>query len=505
MMRLTVLLTLILVVVSGVAGAQVLNVGVGADAVRLDPPDQTDNVSEIVLRHIMDGLVEFDEQLGIQPALATSWDVLNDGKTYCFYLRENVVFHDGTPFNAEAVKYNFDRILGGGLRRTSLYDPYIESVEVVDEYTVALHLFEPFGALLHHLAHGAGLIQSPAAIEQYGDRVGRNPVGTGPFVFERWVPGERIVLTANPTYWGGEPKISGLSFNIVPEEATRVFQLEAGESDVIFNVPPTDVARLERSNKVDVLIADSIRVIYGGMSTHKPPFDNVKVRQAFNYAIDQQLIVDYILEGFGTVTDSIIAPLTTGYYSTGGYPHDPERAKELLAEAGYPQGLTVNFWTPNGRYLKDYETSLVMQQMLAEAGINAELQIMEWGAYISAIFDVNAETAEAELYLLGWAPSTGDADWVLRPLFSSEHFPPLGDNASFYANPALDEAIRKAMTEPDPVKRNEYYQEGQQIIHDEAVMIPLHVLQQIVAKSSSVEGVKILPIEIVLLKDAYVK
>ena len=504
-MRLTVLLTLVLLVVSGVAGAQVLNVGVGADAVRLDPPDQTDNISEIVLRHTMDGLVEFDEDLEIQPALAIRWDVLNDGRTYQFYLRENVSFHDGTPFNAAAVKYNFDRILGGGLRRTSLYDPYIESVEVIDEYIVALHLFEPFGALLHHLSHGAGLIQSPTAVELYGDRTGRNPVGTGPFVFERWMPGERIVLTANQSYWGGEPQISGISFNVVPEEATRVFQLEAGESDVIFNVPPTDVARLEKAGSIDVMVADSIRIIYGGMSTHKAPFDNVKVRQAFNYAIDQQMIVEHILEGFGTVTDSSIAPLTSGYYSTGGYPHDPQKARELLAEAGYPNGITVSFWTPNGRYLKDYETSLVMQQMFAQAGITAELQVMEWGAYISAIFDVNAETAEAELYLLGWAPSTGDADWVLRPLFSSDNFPPLGDNASFYSNPALDEVIRKAMTEPDPQKRDKFYQEGQQILHDDAVIIPLHVLQQIVAKSSKVEGVKILPIEIVLLKDAYLK
>ena len=482
-----------------------LIVATGADPVRLDPPDQTDNVSETVLRHVMDGLVEFDEEMNIVPALAVDWEVVGDGDGYRFFLREGVTFHDGTPFDADAVKANFDRILAGGLRRTALLSPYIRSIEVEDEFTVVFYTHFPFGALLNYLAHGASLIQSPTAIAEQGENIGRAPVGTGPFVFDRWVVGDYLSMKANSEYWGGEPQIDGIRFRVIPEEATRVFQLETGEADVIVRVPPTEIPRLEAAAGTDILVADSLRVIYLGMVVHKSPLDDVRVRQAINHAIDREMIVSQILEGYATIADSPVAPLTQGYHSAGGYAFDPDRAKELLAEAGYPDGFDITFWTPNGRYLKDYETALVAQQMLAQVGIRADLQVIEWATYISSLFDVSAETTEAELYLLGWAPSTGESDWVLRPLFSSDLFPPVGDNASYYANAELDELIQAAMRETDPTVRNELYAQAQTIIHEDAVWVPLHALQQVVGVRSNVDGVSILPIEIVLVKDAVIR
>ncbi len=501
-----VLLSVCLVLLlAGGAAARDLVVATGADPVRLDPPDQTDNVSETVLRHVMDGLVEFDEELNIVPALAESWEVVGDGEGYRFFLRDDVVFHDGTVFNAEAVRVNFDRIIEGELRRTALLKPYIKSVEVEEDYTVVFHTHFPFGALLNYLAHGASLIQSPTAIEEQGDGIGRNPVGTGPLRFDRWVPGDQIRLEAFDDYWGGAPQIDGIVFRVIPEEATRVFQLETGEADVVVRMPPTEVPRLEAADDVDVLIADSLRVIYVGMVVHKEPLDDVLVRRAINHAIDKETIVEQILEGFGTPADSPLAPLTAGYYSTGGYAYDPELAQELLAEAGYPDGFDISFWTPSGRYLKDYETSLVVQQMLSDVGINADLEVIEWATYISSLFDVDKDTTEAELYLLGWAPSTGEADWVVRPLFSSDLFPPVGDNASYYANPEVDELIQQAMRETNPEARDALYREVQIKIHEDAVWVPLHALQQVVGKRADVSGVSILPIEIVLVKDAVIE
>lgn len=502
-LRLSVLILAGMLLFAGGVSAKTIVFSAGADAVRLDPPDMTDNVSETVLRHIMDGLVEFDEKLNIKPALATKWEVLDEGKTYKFYLREGVKFHDGTPFNAKAVVANFERILNGDLRRTSLYKPYIASVEAAGEYVVLFHLKNAFGAFLNHLAHGAGLIQSPAAIQKWGDQIGRHPVGTGPFVFKEWVPGDHITVVANKSYWGGKPKVDEIVFRVVPEDATRVFQLEAGEADVATGIPPTDVARLQKSPALDVLVKDSLRVIYIGMNTRKAPLNNVKVRQAINYAINKDLIVKEVLGGLGRVSDSPLAPLTTGYYSTGGYPYNPAKAKQLLAEAGYPNGFSIKLWTPRGRYLKDYETALAVQQMLADVGIKAKLETMEWSAYLSALYDVTPETAQAELFLLGWAPSTGDADWVLRPLMSSDLMPPDGDNSTFYSNPKVDELIKKGMTEHNPDKRAAYYKEAQIQITKDAPWAYLHVMKQIVGKKTSLKGVKILPIEIVLVKDAY--
>ncbi|MBE3598808.1 MAG: glutathione ABC transporter substrate-binding protein [Limnochordaceae bacterium] len=485
----------------GAASPATVTVAVGADAVRLDPPDMTDNPSETVLRHIMDGLVEFDEQLQIRPALAERWEFQNGGKDVVFYLRKGVRFHDGTPFDAAAVKANFDRILAGGLRRTSLYEPYIQSVEAKDTYTVVFHLKFPFGAFLHHLAHGAGLIQSPSNIRRWGDKVGQHPVGTGPFKFVEWVPGDHITLEANKQYWKGAPKFDRLVFRVVPEDATRVFQLETGEADVITFLPPSEVPRLRANRDLDIRVADSLRVIYVGFNVLRKPFDDVRVRQAVNYAIDKELIVSQVLGGMASVSDSPMAPGVNGYCKTGGYPYDPERARQLLKEAGYPQGLEVSLWAPQGRYLKDYETAIAIQAMLQQVGIRVRLQTMEWATYLRNIFDVPKEQAQYQMYMLGWAPSTGDADWVMRPLLSSQSFPP-GDNASYYGNPKVDQLIQEGMRTSDPDARARIYCEAQKQVVADAPWAFLHVVKQVVGVRASLQGVKVLPIEIVLVKDA---
>jgi ABC-type transport system substrate-binding protein len=468
----------------------------GTDAVRLDPADMTDNPSETVLRHIMDGLVEFDEQLNKNPCLAKSWEISEDGTVYTFHLREGIKFHDGTPFNAEAVAFNFNRIITQNLRRTALFQPYIDSVTAVDEYTVVFKLKAPFGAFLNHLAHGAALIQSPTAIQTWGAEVGKHPVGTGPFKFVEWVPGDHITLEANPDYWRGRPYLDRIIFQVVPEASTRVFRLESGEAHIATRIPPTEVPRLKANPNIEVLVRQTLRVIYIGMNNQKPPFNDVRVRQAVNYAIDKELLCQSILGGYADPADSPLAPLTWGYYSTGGYPYDPEKAKALLAEAGYPNGFEATLYTPKGRYLMDYETALAVQAMLAEVGIRVRVQVMEWAAYLSML-----ERREQEMFLLGWAPSTADGDWVLRPLFHSANWSPR-DNNALYANPEVDALIEQGMRAMGEA-RYELYKKAQEIIVRDAPWAFLYVLKDINAHSKKLHNVQYLPIEIILVKNAW--
>ncbi|MDP7239068.1 MAG: ABC transporter substrate-binding protein, partial [Candidatus Latescibacteria bacterium] len=214
---------------------------------RLDPPNQTDNTTEDIVRHIFNNLVEFDENLNHIPGLAVSWEVSEDGLTWIFRLREGVTFHDGTPFNADAVKYTLDRMmdLEKPTRRTSLYEPFIDKVKAVDEYTISIYSEKPFGPMLAHMAHAAGAIISPTAYKKFGEDFSRNPVGTGPYKFVSWTAGDRVVLERNDDYWGIKSKIKRIEFISVPETSSRMIMLQNREAHVALNIAPHDVEMLE--------------------------------------------------------------------------------------------------------------------------------------------------------------------------------------------------------------------------------------------------------------------
>lgn len=478
----------------------------GADAVTLLPANMTDNPSEAVCRHIFDGLVEFTPEMEMVPALAKSWDVSEDGTVYTFHLQEGIKFHDGAPFNAQAVKRYFDYTIENPVKRQSLYKPFIKEITVVDDYTVDFQLQFSFSGFLSTLAHGAGLIVSPEMIDKYGDDVamlGRNPSGTGPFEFVEWKRGEIIKVKANEDYFKGRPYLDSIDFKVVPEDITRVMQVQSGDADLTMRVPPIMKKKLEGDKNVELKVEPSLRVIFLGFNHLKEPYDDVRVRKAINYAINKEQLCNVILRGLGTPSDSPLSPLTMGYDETGGYPYNPEKAKELLKEAGQ-ENLEMTLSTPRGRYLQDYESVIAIQSMLSEVGIDVDVQPMEWGQYVGSLF-TEPENAEYEVFLLGWAPSTGSADWVLRPLFTSDNFAPNGNNNTFYKNERVDELVEKAARATTSEKADEYYAEAQEIIVDDAAWVFLHNLSQLVMYNSDVEGVDILPIEIVLVKDAWFK
>ena len=490
--------------------------GLGTDIRTMDPPDCTDNTSELINLHMYEGLVEFDENMKIVPSLSESWKY-KDPTHLVFKLRKGVKFHDGTPFNAQAVKFHFaDRLLGAKpLRRARLYSPYIQSVEAVDDYTVLFTLKMPFGAFLHHLAHVAGKIVSPAAVKKYGKDIGAHPVGTGPFKFVERVPGERIVMEAFGGYWGKNPPIKKLNFQIIPEDATRLMMLEAGDLDLALRIPPDDIKRLKAKKDVQVISKPSVLNMYVGINTQKAPLNDVKVRQALNYAVDKKLISEVVLANVSTPADSPLSPVTWGYYSTGLYPFDQKKAKKLLAEAGWKPNakgimekngkpFQVTFWTPIGRYVKDTRVGEVVTGQLREIGLDVKLQTFEWGAFLSHV-GKPLKDAKQELFIMAWGPSTADADWVLRPLFRSNMFKPKGSNRFFLVDKKLDELIDKQTDTVDPKERYEVCKQAQIRIMQDAPMIPIAALYQVIGIRSNVKGVIVLGTDHVLVTKAYIK
>lgn len=306
----------------------------GTDAETLDAHGVTSSPNAIHMEAIYDTLVTYDEDLNIIPRLATAWEISEDGMAITFRLREGVTFHDGTPFNAEAVVFNIERLLNPETRvplRT--YISFAKSAEAIDEHTVVIRFKYPHGPALHRFTAPVNTIVSPTAVEKYGADFGRHPVGTGAFEFVEWARDDYILLRKNPNYWGEGPYVDELLIRVVPEDGARVLMLEAGEADVIVRVPPPDVPRLKARDDTHVVLAPSTRVIYIGMNTQYEMLKDPKVRQAINHAVNKQAIVEVLLRNYAKVMDSPLTPQYFAYKSVGPYDYNPELAKTLLQEA----------------------------------------------------------------------------------------------------------------------------------------------------------------------------
>jgi ABC-type transport system substrate-binding protein len=488
------------------AGAQApvaggtLTFAAGSDPDSLDPQNTQSNPGEQVNRMMYDNLVRFNTKMQIEPALAESWTQSADGLIWTFKLRKGVRFHDGTPFDAKAVKYFFDRVLGDEKPfKASLYTPFVQGAQVVDDNTVRVTLKQPFAAFLFRLAHSAGAIVSPAAHQKWGKDLALHPAGTGPFKFVEWVKGDRVVVERNDAYWGGRPLLDRVTVKTVKEDSARVLMLQSGDADLILNIPPEDIPRLRKDARFAVESIATARALYVTINVKKKPFDDVRVRQALNHAVNREAIVGSLFQGNAEAIAGIVAPLQNGFAKLPGYAYDPKKAKELLAQAGVP-ALKVKLWSPKGRYVKDFELAQAVQQDLAAVGVEAALSTMEWGAYLSAT-KTGLEQTDRELFLLGWSPSTGEAQWGIFPLLHSSQLAPKGDNRGFFASKALDDAIDKATTATSEQTRLGALREAQQIIIKDAPVIFLISPNMIVGASKKVHGVVNLPLELTYLTE----
>jgi len=467
----------------------------------LDPHMQASPPTNAIVRTLYDTLVIANAENQIHPMIAESWEALDD-TTYVFHLRDGITFHDGTPLNADAVAASFARLLDpdNALTRRSQYE-FISSVEALDDSTVQFTLAYPTGTLLNQLAYIGGAIISPAAIEASGADLAVAPVGSGPFKFADATGGEFISVERFDDYWNGPHALSEITFRPVTEDATRVIMLQTGEADIITNLPAASLEQVEADPNLQSVVAESNRVIHIGMNTAKAPFDNVLVRQALNYAVDKEAIVNGVLRGLGKVSDSYISDSTWGYFSTGGYAYDPERARELLAEAGYGDGFETTLWVPAGRYFMGQETAEAVQAYLAQVGIQAQLESIEWGAFTDDILRPLDDGNESQLYLLGWEASTGEPSGVSRWAFMTSSFPPAGWNTMFYSNPTLDGILEEAEMTVDDAARADLYKQAQNIVLEDAPWLFLHSLRSVWGANAALDNIVIQPDETLILNE----
>jgi len=460
-------------------------IGFGTDPESLDPNKVSSSPAAMVLTHIAETLLHKTEDLEVAPLLAESWAFSEDSRTLYLYLRKGVVFHDGTPFNAEAVKVNLERF-----RRATfafLLFPRVQTIDVVDEYTVRLNLDMPFAPLIAHLTHNFVAMLSPKQIEASAGKDIMEPVGTGPFVFDRWVRGDHVRLVKNANYWGDKPYLDSVVFKVVPSDATRLVLLETGQVHAIMRVPTLDAPRVAATRGLELVRVPSVRTIYFGFNYQRAPFTDVRVRQAFNYAVDKEAIVREILGGAGGVSDAPIMPLIFGHSPQEPYRYDPEKAKQLLADAGFPRGLKVTIHHPTGRYMMDVAITEAVQAYLAEVGIVAELVTMEWAAYLAFTRKPLAEST-VEMFMLGWGCVTLDVDYGLFPLFHTSQWVPAGSNRSFYSNPMVDTLLELGRVAPDPVSRKAIYARVLKVLWEDAGWLFLHYEGQINAQRTVAKG-----------------
>ena len=475
-----------------------------SDAVSLDPAGSNDVPSSNVAENIYETLVKQNMDMELEPGLATDWEAVEDN-VWEFTLREGVKFHDGSDFNAEVVKANIERVLDEeiGSPRQFLY-AMISDIEVVDDYTVRFTTEYPFAPLPAHLAHSGGAMVSLELIEEDyaamedgeepGSVISENPVGTGFFKFDEWVPGDYIRLVKNDDYWDEPAKLDSVTFKVVDEDQTRVAELLTGESHIIDPLSPSDVAQIEGEDGVDPARQASVSLSYIGFNAQKEPFDDPKVRQAINMAIDKEQIIEGIYDGAGIPAIGPLAPDVFGYdENVEGLEYNPEKAKELLAEAGYEDGFSTTIWTNDQRERIDAATNI--QAQLEEFGIEVEVEILEWGAYLE-----QTANGEHDMFVLGWSTVTGDADYGLYALFHSDNFGDPG-NRTFTDDPELDDLLDQARQEPEPEKRQELYTEIQELLAENAPMLYIHHQELLLGVGDNVQGLEQLPTGVLQLKD----
>ena len=480
--------------------AGTLVVGLVAEPVNLDPPQVTDLNSNRVGRRIVETLVTFpEESTQIVPGLAESWTISKDGLQYTFKLRRGITFHDGTPLNAEAVKFSIERQINpshpayklGKYPFANFFFGNVKAVEVLSEERVAFLLNEARASFIAVLAQGAASIVSPTAVMKWGPDYPTHPVGTGPFRFASWDRGQRVVLEKNPTYWKYPVKVERVIYRPIVEDQARLTELLTGTLDVIVGVPADFVSQLEQNAKITLLKQVGAHVWYFGMNNQKKPFDDKRVRQALNYAVNKDAIVKDVLKGTGAASRGPVLPGTWGADpALKPYPYDPERAKKLLAEAGYPSGFSTTLWVPeSGSGMQaPVAMSTVMQSNLKAVGVNVSLQTMEWGAYLAKL-----RTKEQELFALSWMAGTEDPDMVMYPLLHSSQWTPVGPNRALYKNARFDTLLQQARLTTDQAKRAQLYREAQRVLVDDAPWVFVDHEIQIAALSKRVQGFKLHP------------
>lgn len=484
-------------------GDEELVVDLASDPVSLDPHAANDGNSLYVMNAMYDTLVALDTDLEIEPALAESFEQIED-TVWEAKMREDVVFHDGSELNAEVVKANLDRVLDPdiGSPLAFLFD-MIESVEVVDDYTVQITTNAPFSALPLHLAHPGGHIISLESIkadyeaiengEEAFASVNENPVGTGYFQYSERSNGEYIKLVKNEDYWGEQANVDEITFKVVPEDMTRIAELETEQAHLIYPVNANDIERIDANDGTYVQQSESSNLTYLGMNTEKEPFDDARVRRAVAMAIDKDIVNEGVTDGVALPAQGPLAPTVFGYSEElDALNYNLDDAKELLEEAGYAEGFNATVLT-NDRTTADIAE--IIQEQLAEIGVDLDVEMMETGAYLE-----KTANGEMDMFVGSWGTVTLDADYGLYPMFHSENIGEPG-NRSFYQNDELDQLLEQSREATNDDERLDLYEKSQQLIIDDAPIVPLYHSVLLAGLQDEVHGFYQYPSSFPFLRD----
>lgn len=462
----------------------------------LDPYNTNTTLTTAVTKSFYEGLFGFDKDMKVQNVLAESYTVSKDGLVYTFTLRKGVKFHDGTDFNAEAAKATLDRVMdpANRLLRANQFNR-VAKVEAVNPQTLRITLKEPFGPFINALAHASAAMISPTALKKWGNKdIAFHPVGTGPFEFVEWKQTDAIVGKKFAGYWKqGYPKIDQVSWKPVPENSTRAAMLQTGEADFVFTLPYEQVATLEKSDKVEVVSAPSIIQRFLTFNMLQKPFDNPKVREAIGYAINKEALAKVAFNGYAFAAQGFVPQGVEYAVKMQPIPYNVQKAKELLKEAGYPNGFESTLWSGYNNTTSQ-KTIQFLQQQLAQVGIKVSLEALEPGKRAELVDSwPDPKTAKVRLYYIGWSSSTGEADWAMRPLFATESWAPKLANYAFYSNPIVDESIAKALVSTDSAERATLYKNAQEQLANDLPRIPLVTEKVLYARSKRLSGVYVMP------------
>jgi len=432
-----------------------------------------------IVDNIFDTLVMRDKNMKLVPGLAVSWSSIDD-TTWEFKLRKGVKFQDGEDFNADAVKFTIDRVLDPAAKAPTIsYIRTIDSVQVVDPYTVRIKTKGPDPLLPTRMSRYPTYIVPPAYIKEVGkDEFARKPIGTGPYKMVDFVPDQHVILEANPDYWRGKPSIDRVVWRPIPDATARITALITGEVQLIEGVP-VDLAKLiKQSNEVDLVrVPNGGLTVYLGLKGHTAPLDNLKVRQALNMAIDRKSIVENILKGYATAKGTQVGPYDFGYLDVPVPEYNPDKAKALLAEAGYPNGFSIKMQVTR-RYISGAEVGQAIAQEFSAIGVKADLEVPDWSVYIQQV----PAGKQAPIYMLGWGSTqTLDADAAIYAIFHS------GEPYSTVHMPEIDKLLEQSRQTVDPQKREKILFEIQKLATEQVPVLTLYQEDSLYGKRKNVE------------------
>ena len=478
--------------------------GRGGDSVGLDPSHEEDGESFKVCSVIYDTLIQYrDESTEVEPALAESWESSSDGLTWTFHLRRGITFHDGTPLDANAVLFSLNRQHDPNHPFHNVGGPYIywsdtglaeivDNITNQDAHTVQITLKRPYAPFIYTMAMTPFSIVSPTAARKWREDFSNYPVGTGPFKFVRWDRGDKVVVEVNDDYWGGRPPLDRIIFRSIPDNSVRLIELQNGSIHAMEFPNPDDLPDIRDDTQLQIVEQPGMNVGYLAMNMDKKPFDNLKVRLAINHAINKHEIIAQLYQGMGIPAKNPIPPTMWSYDdSINEYTYQPEKARQLLQEAGYPDGFETTLWAlpvprpyiPDGQIL-----AVAIQSDLRRVGIKGKIVTFDWGTYLE-----KTKNGEHDMAMLGWSADIGDPDNFFYYLLSKEAAQKPAGNISFYRSDEMQEILVEAQSATNQTSRIELYKKAQNLFHRDIPWVPLAHAKQILIINKRVKNLKLHP------------